>query len=279
MSYTMTPFTGSGTAILPPRHVMSVNQFLQSPNKRYRLIFQEDQNLVMYDGDKAAWVADASSAYAGQMTYKWKAVERPEVFMNYGLVVNDFLRQRIWQTTNTIPPGGDKYFDIAAQRSYLQLQDDGNLVIIDSTVFWASNSAIPVTPDQPAIIIPAGTTLEVDKRYVSGGTTLIFQSDGNLVVSNGPLGVLWASWTQNKGATRAVMQTDGNFVIYNASNVPLWQTGTAGQPNAYARIQTNGSFSIAAELPAWARFGYTPTLKPVRFLIEYGPYTVFSYKW
>ncbi|WP_165840734.1 hypothetical protein [Pseudomonas sp. SDI] len=89
----------------------------------------------------------------------------------------------------------------------------------------------------------------------------------------------WASWTQNKGATRAVMQSDGNFVIYGANNVPLWQTGTAGQPTAYARVQANGSFSIAAEMPAWARFGYPPTLKSVRRLIEYGPFTVFSYNW
>lgn len=276
--FVLTPFTANGGAVLPPRNKMSKGQFLQSPNKRFRLIFQEDTNLALYDGESAIWVAKAGVPYSSEV-YPQRFSAQSSVFINYGLVLEDLERRRLWQTTNTIPPGGDKYQDIAAQRSYLQLQDDGNLVIVDSTVLWASNSAIPVTPDQPAIMIPAGVTLEVDKRYVCGGTTLIFQSDGNLVVSNGPLGVLWASWTQNKGATRAVMQYDGNFVIYGANNVPLWQTGTAGQPTAYARIQANGSFSIAAEMPAWARFGYTPTLKPVRRLVEYGPITVFAYDW
>ena len=74
MSFTMTPFTNNGSSVLPPRYIMSVGQYLESPNKRFRLIFQADQNFVMYENGKAVWVADSTSAYASQNIYKWEAV-------------------------------------------------------------------------------------------------------------------------------------------------------------------------------------------------------------
>lgn len=261
MSFSLIPFTANGGTVLPPRNVMSVGQFLQSPNQRFRLIFQEDNRCVLYDGGSPVWVADASSAYAGQIFYKWKAVDQPSVSMNYQFVVQDFKNQRIWQTQNTDVLGGDKYQANAAVRTHLQLQDDGNLVVIQANPIFTSNAAILSAPEQAAILIPAGTDLVVDKRYVVGGTTMVFQSDGNFVVSNGPLGVLWATWTQNKGATRAVMQGDGNFVIYDASMKPLWNSGTAGHPEAYLRLQANGSFSVISDRVCWARFGFTPTIR------------------
>jgi hypothetical protein len=45
MSFQFTPFTANGSSVLPPRNLMSAGQFLQSPNKRFRLVYQPDENL------------------------------------------------------------------------------------------------------------------------------------------------------------------------------------------------------------------------------------------
>ncbi|WP_440972941.1 putidacin L1 family lectin-like bacteriocin [Pseudomonas koreensis] len=254
------PFAQNGTSTLLPKREMTWNQYLDSPNKRFRLILQADSNLVLYDGQTAVWSAQANQPYT---QYGNKVYENSPTsfYLLYYAVFKDREHSRTWSTFNSTPPNRDE--TAAAERTYLRVQNDGNIVITDSVAVWSSNPAIPQSPGaEDSIIIAPGTTLERDKKYVSGGTTFIFQFDGNLVISNGPLGVLWASWTQNKGAERAVMQTDGNLVIYGANNSVLWQTGTAGHPGAILRVQANGNFSIVQEKPVWARFGYTPTLVP-----------------
>ncbi|MDO8406703.1 MULTISPECIES: putidacin L1 family lectin-like bacteriocin [Pseudomonas] len=263
------PFTENGSSVLLPLHEMSAGQYLQSPDKRFKMILQPDGNLAIYDGANTVWVAVAGQPYTSGGT----KIDNSKIYfyLMYYAFLNDPSRNRMWGTANSTPLNNDIWG--AYNRTYLSLQNDGNLVVVDSVPVWASNSAIPISPSIDSVYIAAGTTLEVDRRYVSGGTTLIFQSDGNLVVSNGPLGVLWASWTQNKGATRAVMQEDGNFVIYGVNNTPLWFTGTAGRPGAMAKVQANGSFSIVSEKPVWARFGFTPTILPKRvFNFDNGPW-------
>ncbi|WP_068581083.1 MULTISPECIES: putidacin L1 family lectin-like bacteriocin [unclassified Pseudomonas] len=264
-TFSVAPFTNNGNPVLPPRHFMVPGQYLESPSKRFKLLLQPDINLALYDNGALAWVAD-NNPYTTTSRNPNNDLVNCFYVHTTGILV-DHSRGRAWMTTNGVPVGGDKG---SAERTFVQVQDDGNLVIVESVPFWASNAALLPDFTQPSLAIPGGTTLEVDKRYVVGGTTMVFQSDGNFVVSNGPLGVLWASWTQNKGATRAVMQTDGNFVIYGANNTPLWYTGTAGQPGAELKLQANGRLSVVKELPVWARFGYTPTVRPRRRVIYPG---------
>lgn len=258
MGFTMTPFTNNGSSVLPPRYTMSIGQYLESPNKRFRLVFQADQNFVMYDGGKAVWVADSTSAYATQSIYKWQAVSVPEVFMNYGLVVSDYIHQRIWGTNNSDPLGGSQ--DTAAQRSHLQLQDDGNLVIVDSYPLWTTSGA-PLAYDQPTFVFPPSTYFEVSKVYTVGSFGVVFQSDGNLVVYGPNSSIVWASYTQGKGGTSCVMQNDGNLVIYNASGAAIWHTHTGGNPDAVLSLQPSGRLTITQARPVWARFGYTPSIR------------------
>lgn len=260
MSFQFTPFTANGSSVLPPRNLMSAGQFLQSPNKRFRLVYQPDENLALYDGESIVWIADASNAYVTQMIYKWKAVSTPQLFMNYSLVLNDFRRQRIWQTKNSDVPGGDKYHDTLAQRTHLQLQDDGNMVIVELAPLWTT-SGLPIVYDQPSYIFPPNTFLEVGKIYSVGSFGVVFQSDGNLAVYGPGNALVWASYTQGKGGTSCLMQGDGNLVIFNASGVALWHTNTGGNPDAVLSLQANGRLTITQARPAWARFGYTPTIR------------------
>ena len=209
------------------------------------------------------WVADSTSAYASQNIYKWQAVSAPEVFMNYGLVVNDYIHQRIWSSANSDPIGGDKAQDAAAQRSHLQLQDDGNLVIVDSYPLWTISGA-PLAYDQPTLIFSPNTYFEVSKIYTVGSFGVVFQADGNLVVYGPGNSVVWASYTQGKGGTSCVMQGDGNLVIYNASGAAIWHTHTGGNPDAVLSLQPSGRFTITQPRPVWARFGYTPSIRARR---------------
>lgn len=149
------------------------------------------------------------------------------------------------------------------------------MVIVDTFPLWEISSSVSVKPEVPAALIGPGTIINIGDSFAVGKSRLIFQNDGNLVFYGENDRVIWASHTEHKGATFAAMQGDGHFVIYNANRKPLWYTRTDGHPGAYARIQGDGSFSIVMDRVCWARFGFTPSIKPVRTMKKHvgNPYT------
>lgn len=265
------PFAGSGGFILPPHALMSKNQFLRSPNGRYQFIYQDDGNIALYDGATTIWVADHTAQYSSSLTRKvWNKVTTA-FYLYYNLILIDVEKRREWRTVASDALGG---VQAAADRTYMQLQDDGNLVIVDQYPRWSADGVPPLDAAQPANIIPAGTMINPGDTFYIGKSRLIFQGDGNLVFYGENDRVLWASYTHNKDGAFAAMQTDGNFVIYNSARQPIWNTNTDGFPDAYARIQENGSFAIVTDRVCWARFGYTPSVTPPpRKLVQYGPYS------
>jgi len=65
------------------------------------------------------------------------------------------------------------------------------------------------------------------------GSYFTFQKDGNLVVHypNGIIGASgsnasWAAGTNGKGGTRLILQNDGNLVLYTKSGSAVWGTGS-----------------------------------------------------
>ncbi|WP_449433416.1 putidacin L1 family lectin-like bacteriocin [Pseudomonas putida] len=266
----------SGVSIFPPKTILGVNQYLQSPNGRYRLVNQPDLNLALYDGPNAIWVADRNAPYCHEFYPQvWKKDDASQVYMNQVLGLTDLTRRRIWSTTNTDIPDGNQA--AAAERAYLQLQDDGNMVILDLFPRWSNGSSTKLNSQIAASVIEPGTIINPGDTFVVGKSRLIFQGDGNLVFYGENDQVLWASNTHNKGATFAAMQGDGQFAIYrvDGGGTPLWYTGTDGHPGAYGRIQEDGSFSIVTDRICWARFGFVPNVTPnvKRKLVQYGPYS------
>ncbi|WP_412461513.1 putidacin L1 family lectin-like bacteriocin [Pseudomonas sp. SC11] len=274
METNLRPFTRNGSSVLPPRTTLGVDQYLQSPNGRYKLYAQNDRNLALYDGANAVWVANASAAYSSQVYPKrWSKGDVSQTYISHELTVYDLEHGRIWHTVNASVPVGDTFS--AALRTYLQLQDDGNIVIIDLFPVWYAPGSPLQDPSTPATIIPPGTIINHGDSFEIGTSRLIFQNDGNLVFYGKNNKVIWASYTQNKDGAFAAMQNDGQFVIYNSAHQPIWWTGTDAHPGAYARIQEDGSFAIVTDRVCWARFGFTPTIKPARKIVRVSgnPYT------
>ncbi len=75
-----------------------------------------------------------------------------------------------------------------------------------------------------------------------GGTALVMQGDGNLVVYSGGAAV-WASNTAGHHGAVAVFQGDGNLVIYSGG-VPIWASNTSGNPGATLAVDNSGRFQI-----------------------------------
>ncbi|WP_341959213.1 putidacin L1 family lectin-like bacteriocin [Pseudomonas sp. RC10] len=264
------PFTNSGASMLPPLTSLRPNQYIQSPNRRYRAVLQDDGNFVLYDypAGKALWVGDSSSPYGSVVTLGPYGIA--EVFTDRVLYVNNRPKSFQWYSTitaGTLYEGQDK-------RVHLSVQDDGNLVLLDIIALWAYNTNIPLTPSVgDANVIGPGVDLERGKRYNAGNYFLIFQDDGNLVVYRNDGFVMWHTATGSKGAARATMQTDGNFVIFDANGSALWNSGTYNNPGAFAQIQSNGNFVICKGVTLWARFGFTPQLPRPPRVVFYPDHT------
>jgi len=81
------------------------------------------------------------------------------------------------------------------------------------------------------------------RTSVDGRFTLIYQSDGNLVLY-GPSGWIWASNTSGFSAGQAIMQGDGNLVVYDAGGQWRWSSNTYGNNGAFLVVQSDGNLVI-----------------------------------
>ncbi|KAL8835100.1 MAG: hypothetical protein Q9170_003456 [Blastenia crenularia] len=82
---------------------------------------------------------------------------------------------------------------------------------------------------------------------LDNGLTIHLNSDGNLAVfrTTNPLTIIWNAQTSSpKPGSTLYFQTDGNLVIYDASSVPLWQSGTAGRGARMACYEIYPYFEI-----------------------------------
>lgn len=165
MAYIRYDFTDNGSSVLPARYYMKPNQYLQSPNKRFKLIFQADGNLALYDGVQAVWVADQNTPFTN--VTKGNTKDPMMVYMNYGFVLDDPLRGRIWATTPSDPTMGSR--EDASLRAFTQVQDDGNIVTIDTIPHWFAPNGRLFTPAVGAAMIIDGNTELVPGQFYSAG--------------------------------------------------------------------------------------------------------------
>jgi len=102
--------------ILGSGQILYKGETLKSPNGQYKLILQNDGNLVLYDGGRAIW----STKTQGKRIKKL-------VMQNDGNLVLYGPNGPLW-ATNTSGNRG----------AYLKIQNDGNLVIYKAV--WLTNT-------------------------------------------------------------------------------------------------------------------------------------------
>jgi hypothetical protein len=151
--------------------------------------------------------------------------------------------------------------------AFLQMQDDGYLVLYDSGghPLWYITPSSPIPPGT----LYAGETMAPNTALHSqnGLYTAIQQGDGNLVLY-GPNGAQWASNTSYSAGAHTKLSTDGDLGVYSASGDALWSTGTSGTGTTLV-MQNDGNLVLytASSGPLWwstynatAPVGYSATL-------------------
>lgn len=283
--------TSATVAPIPPSRVTALHKFspsaspiMMSPNKDHKMFLQPDGNLVLYTNCKttckAAWATMTVGAGAGL----W--------FQNDGNLV---LYKPNWDLLVPSMSNGKG-------GKYLQLQDDGNLVVLNAAyqAVWnlkgnqlmfknllagggttggstggatggstgggnsgGSTGGVGSTCQKSTSVACAGTTFKLGDELKNGNYRLVLQKDdGNWVLYNGKQ-PMFASGA-DKG-TRLVFQNDGNLVLYGANNVVKGATMSEGGDKL--QLQTDGNVVIyKGNEPLWALFGKggsTPILKPL----------------
>jgi hypothetical protein len=114
-------FTSATGDTLNPGEMLRRGEQLTSGNRQYRLILQQDGNLVLYGARKEPlWTSNTQ----GQRVEK--CIMQPDG----NLVLYLHSGQPAWASNTNGRPG-----------SFLVLQNDGNLVIYQPQPVWASNTA------------------------------------------------------------------------------------------------------------------------------------------
>lgn len=109
-------------------------------------------------------------------------------------------------------------------------------------------------------ILVAGQSLGPNEYLTSsnGWYRLLMQEDGNLVIYNKALNVIWNTLTFGKGLSRFIYQEDGNLVVYDAARNPTWYSNTENLASIttleFAKLlpltYPQGDFDSATMVPA-----------------------------
>ena len=106
---------------LAPNEALYVNQSIQSKDGRFRLTYQDDGNLVLYQNGKALWSSKTPGAPPGCTAMQ----------SDGNLVVYNQTKQPLWSSQTPTNPGAG-----------LIVQNDGNVVIYrpDGKAVWETNT-------------------------------------------------------------------------------------------------------------------------------------------
>lgn len=237
-------------------------QCLVSPSGRFNFQFQGDGNAVVYDSTAGAIWASSFSAPgvigAGQHFY----------FQGDGNLVIYGNNGALWNSRTDTQTKG-----------FLQMQDDGNLVLYTAanSAVWSSKdgvirlNAAQLPPPSPYISCTSyGAAVGVNTNFVAssnqclvspnGRYAFVFQSDGNAVVYDKTTAI-WAKPNLIAAGRLLSFQADGNLVIYNSNGSVAWAAGTNGKNAEILQMQDDGNLVIYASggKALWASKNATTT--------------------
>jgi hypothetical protein len=225
--------SGAGAADqLCATHSLGLDQYIHSSDGQYKLLMQDDGNLVLYGPNGATWASNTVGSGGTSVNMQGDG----------NLVIYTPSGSPVW-SSNTAPSSNDR----------LVMQTDGNLVIYSQggLPLWSSRGGLT---GYSAFQLRAGQSLAAGQALWStdGRYEAVMQTDGNFV-EYGPSGVVWASASGVAGS-HIVMQTDGNLVIYPPSGAAVWSSSTAPSSNDRLVVQTDGNLVIYSGSTAlWAK--------------------------
>jgi hypothetical protein len=227
-------------SVMAGGELLLAGQVLHSPDRRYRLAYQHDGNLVVYRSDNVpVWWTGTAGTSPGRA---WMQSDG-------NFVVYNASNTAVWHT-HTYGNAG----------AYLSMQNNGSFVIrrADTVRLWGS--PVPAnelgdsgsgggsgggTGGGGAETLTAGMRIYPGQAVTSrdGRFALTYQTDGNLVLY-GPGGVPRWSTQVFSSPGYAEMQNDGNFVVYASDGSPRWASGTHGALNARLVVHDDGNVAI-----------------------------------
>jgi len=147
------------------------------------------------------------------------------------------------------------------------------------------------SPADTSAVIAPGTELSKDKLFSSsnGVATLVFQSDGNLVIYDENKLARWSSGTYDKGdghevGVKCIYEGNGDLCVYDKNSQVLWHSNTRGHPGPPHRlpgslcVQPDGDVVIynLAEEAKWSsktKHAYDTVIRPGTELLEGVPFS------
>jgi hypothetical protein len=218
--------------------------FMQSADGRFRVVMQQDCNLVLYKGRHALWASGTNG----------KGQHCRAIMQTDGNLVVYTGNRPLW-ASGTQGHGG----------AFVIAQNDGNLVVYQGQhPLWASGTNVPEPESRdvaghPAFLRPGESLNGARNDFLQApgsGQAITFrmQTDCNLVLYDGS-SPMWASGTQGKSNDcKAIMQGDGNLVIYGGNGRVVWASGTQGKNGAFLQVQDDGNtvLYVGNRQPIWA---------------------------
>lgn len=225
-------------SVLKPRQELLGGQSLTSPNGQYVLAMQTDGNLVLYHvGISADWASNTGSATWGPGT---------KLVMEFNANLHRKAGDVCWSSNINTPV----VFEDMKNRGYLQVQDDGNVVIYEDVAVWAATPIQNPDPNSVEMLVCPTADIAPGFSVTNGDYRLVFQTDGNLVIYKVSTGqAIWNAGSM--GGNRLSMQGDGNLVVYK-DNTALWNTQTNGRGACYLAFTNYGRLYVRQPQALWS---------------------------
>uniref|UniRef100_A0A1D1Y7K4 Mannose-specific lectin 1 n=1 Tax=Anthurium amnicola TaxID=1678845 RepID=A0A1D1Y7K4_9ARAE len=199
----------------------------------YKFAMQEDCKLVVYDGDKAVWTLNSTTATGSGCAAVLKGDDR--------LRVHDPWCTQFWASNVESRP-----VDYA-----LVLQPNGEAVIYNKPVWATDTNASKIYNNlSPQVMIPPSKLYPGEKLSV-GTYDFTMERDCSLsLVDQGRR--IWSSGTSNEGkCCYAAFDNDGHLRIHDLRNNKIWENPKLAVPARSALVlQGSGQVALLAG-PIW----------------------------
>jgi hypothetical protein len=212
--------------VLLSGQTIASGQSISSPDGHYALTMMADGNLVLelsnpYGSPRVIW-STGTGSFAGATA---------GLESNGNFIVRGGGGETIWSANVTSPGCAN-----------LDLQDDGNLVLYNSTgAYWATHT-LQETLQPSDELLPGQTILAPGGDY-----ELEMGTDGYLRIIDSA-GTVWKSPEGGPAGSYGILYSDGDFEIRSTGGIREWytQTYTSADDNSVLELTSTGEAELVA---------------------------------